>query len=318
MKIDNGCPAGSYWLTGSQAYKLMSLAQESLAGRVAVLHLSSISQKEFYGSGLNIPFSFSMEELNYRAKHRTQADVNEIYNRIFKGSLPAYLSNKFSNREVYYSSYLQTYIDRDIKEMISGVNTYHFLDFIRAAACRVGQQLNIHSIASDVGITDDTASRWLNVLEKSDIIFYLYPFSNNLLKRTIKTPKLYFFDTGLVAYLTKYSSPDILMNGSINGAILENYIVSEIRKTYLNSGIECMLHYYRDKDTKEIDLIIEENGFLHPIEIKKSSNPSLSMVSNFSVLKKSTIPIGIGCIISLKEQFTALDKDTLCIPAWMI
>ena len=202
--------------------------------------------------------------------------------------------------------------------MISGVNTFLFLDFIRAAACRVGQQLNIHSIASDVGITDDTASRWLTALEKSDIIFYLHPFSNNLLKRTIKTPKLYFFDTGLVTYLTKYTSPNILMNGSINSAILENYIVSEIRKTYLNSGIECILHYYRDKDTKEIDLIIEDNGLLHPIEIKKSSNPTISMVTNFSVLKKSTIPIGMGCIISLKEQFTALDKNILCVPVWMI
>ena len=318
MRIDNGAPAGSYWLTGSQAFKLMTLAKESLAGRVAILHLSSISQHEYYGNGKNRPFSVSVEEISKRTKERTPADVNEIYKRIFTGSLPGHISGKYTNRDVFYSSYLQTYIERDISEMITGVDKMKFLDFIRAAACRAGQQLNVHAIATDVGIANDTAARWLEALEKSDIIFYLNPYSNNLLKRTIKTPKLYFFDTGLVAYLTRYSSPEILMNGSINGSILENYIVSEIRKTYLNAGMECYLHYYRDKDSKEIDLIIESDGLLHPIEIKKASNTNLSMVSNFNILTKATIPTGLGAIICLKETFTALNKDVLVIPVWTI
>lgn len=318
MRIDNGAPAGSYWLTGSQAFKLMTLAQESLAGRVALLHLSSISQNEFYGSGENRPFSVSVEEINKRSKERIPTDVNGMFERVFKGTLPGHISGKFTNRDVFYSSYLQTYLERDVSEMIDGVDKVRFLDFIRAAACRAGQQLNVHAIASDVGIADDTASRWLEVLERSDIIFYLRPYSNNLLKRTVKIPKMYFFDTGLVAYLTRYSSPEILANGSINGAILENYIVSEIRKTYLNAGMECYLHYYRDKDTKEIDLIIESDGLLHPLEIKKAATASLSMVSNFSVLTKSSIPTGMGGILCLKESFTALNKDVLVIPAWTI
>lgn len=318
MRIDNGAPAGSYWLTGSQAFKLMTLAQESLAGRVALLHLSSISQNEFYGSGENRPFSVSVEEISKRSKERIPTDVNGMFERVFKGTLPGHISGKFTNRDVFYSSYLQTYLERDVSEMIDGVDKVRFLDFIRAAACRAGQQLNVHAIASDVGIADDTASRWLEVLERSDIIFYLRPYSNNLLKRTVKIPKMYFFDTGLVAYLTRYSSPEILANGSINGAILENYIVSEIRKTYLNAGMECYLHYYRDKDTKEIDLIIESDGLLHPLEIKKAATASLSMVSNFSVLTKSSIPTGMGGILCLKESFTALNKDVLVIPAWTI
>lgn len=318
MRIDNGAPAGSYWLTGSQAFKLMKLAQESLAGRVALLHLSSISQNEFYGSGENRPFSVSVEEIAKRSRERIPTDVNGMFERVFKGTMPGHISGKYTNRDVFYSSYLQTYLERDVSEMIDGVDKVRFLDFIRAAACRAGQQLNVHAIASDVGIADDTASRWLEVLEKSDIIFYLRPYSNNLLKRTVKIPKMYFFDTGLVAYLTRYSSPDILANGSINGAILENYIVSEIRKTYLNAGMECYLHYYRDKDTKEIDLIIVSDGLLHPLEIKKAATATLSMVSSFSVLTKSSIPTGIGGVLCLKESFTALNKDVLVIPAWTI
>ena len=318
MAIDNGAPAGSYWLTGSQAFRLMTLAQESLAGRVAVLHLSGISQKEMYGSGEITPFEVSLQSISTRKKNRQPADVNGIYERIFNGSLPALLSGKFTNRNVYYSSYLQTYISRDVKDEIEGVNETQFLDFIRACACRTGQLLNVHSIATDVGVSDQTAKRWLEVLEKSDVIFYLHPYSNNLLKRTVKAPKLYFFDTGLVAYLTRHSSPEILLSGAINGAILENYIVTEIRKTYLNMGEECYLHYYRDKDAKEIDLIIEADGLLHPLEIKKTSSPNLAMTANFSVLDKALLPVGMGAVICLKETFTALDSKTLVIPVWTI
>lgn len=318
MAIDNGAPAGSFWLTGSQTFKLMALAQETLAGRVALLHLSGISQKEMYGSGKNVPFEVSLQSMNDRKTNRQAADAIGIYERIWKGSLPALLSGKFTNRNVYYSSYLQTYISRDVKDEIEGVNETQFLDFIRACACRTGQLLNVHSIAADVNVADQTAKHWLAVLEKSDVIFYLHPYSNNLLKRTVKAPKLYFFDTGLVAYLTRHSSPEILQSGAINGAILENYIVSEIRKTYLNAGEECYLHYYRDKDAKEIDLIIEADGLLHPLEIKKTSSPNLAMTSAFGVLEKASLPVGMGAVICLKETFTALDKNTLVIPAWTI
>lgn len=318
IAIDNGAPAGNFWLTGSQSFKLMTLAQESLAGRVAVLHLSGISQKELYGKGENKPFTVSLERLSERKNNRTPCDVCAIYERIWNGSLPGLVSGKFTNRNVYYSSYLQTYISRDVKDEIEGVSETQFSDFIRAAACRAGQMLNVHSIATDIGVSDQTAKRWLDVLEKSDVIFYLHPYSGNLLKRTVKAPKMYFFDTGLVAYLTRHSSPEILQNSAINGAILENYIVTEIRKTYLNAGEECILHYYRDKDAKEIDLIIEADGKLHPLEIKKSSSPNLNMVTAFNVLKNAALPTGTGAVICLKETFTALDSQTLVIPAWMI
>ncbi|MBQ6922661.1 MAG: DUF4143 domain-containing protein, partial [Clostridia bacterium] len=150
------------------------------------------------------------------------------------------------------------------------------------------------------------------------IIFYLRPYANNLLKRTIKTPKVYFFDTGLVAYLTRYLSPDILMNGAINGAILENYIVSEIIKTYRNNAKECIIHYYRDKESNEIDLVMEDNGVLYPLEIKKTTNPATELVGTFKLLDKASLPRGNGAIVCLRETLSAIDRQNFIIPAWMI
>ena len=318
IAVDNGAEPGSFWLTGSQAFKLMELAQESLAGRIAILHMSSLSQHELFGNNETEPFTINIEALKRRKTTNTPADINSIYQRIWKGSLPGLASGKFTDRDIFYSSYIQTYIERDVSELIDRVDKILFSDFIRAAACRSGQMLNIHDIAQDVGVSDETAKRWLSVLEKSDIIFYLRPYSNNLLKRTIKTPKMYFFDTGLVAYLTRYSSPEILANGAINGAILENYVVSEIRKTYLNCGKECLLWYYRDKDSNEIDMVFESDGMLHPLEIKRSVNPPNEIIKAFSILDKGTVPRGQGAVLCMRPELSAINSDNFIIPIWMI
>ncbi len=318
IKIDNGAAPGDYWLTGSRAFKLMELAQESLAGRVAILHMSALSQSELYGDSSTAPLAISIPSIMERKSHLTSANPTEIYERIWKGAMPGHRSGRYTDRDVFYSSYIQTYIDRDVSDMIPGVDKLLYADFIRAAACRAGQMLNIHDIAQDVGVSDDTAKRWLAVLEKSAIIFYLRPYSNNLLKRTIKTPKMYFFDTGMVAYLTKYSSPEILMNGALNGAILENYIVAEIQKTYLNSAKDCLMHYYRDKECNEIDMVFESDGELHPIEIKKSTNPGTELIRAFKVLDKASMPRGTGAIVCLREEFSAIDRRHLILPVWMI
>lgn len=318
IEIDNGAEPGSFWLTGSQSFHMMELAQESLAGRVALLHMPSLSQHEIYGSGSNSPFSIDLNALKERATTHAPADMQEIYQRIWKGSMPGLISSRFSDRDVFYSSYLQTYIDRDVSELINLTDKLIFRDFIRAAACRIGQLLNIHAIAQDVGVSDDTAKRWFQVLEKSDIIFYLRPYSNNLLKRTVKTPKLYFFDTGLVAYLTKYSSPDILANGALNGAILENYVVSEVLKTYQNDAKECLLWYYRDKEMHEIDMIIESDGMLHPLEVKRSVNPGSKLIGAFDILNKGSVPKGKGALLCMRLTLSAANSDNYIIPIWMI
>lgn len=318
LAIDNGAEPGSFWLSGSQAFRMMELAQESLAGRVAILHMPSLSQHEIYGSGKNEPFVLDLEALKAREKLAVKTDLAGIYHRIWRGSMPGLVSGKFTDRDVFYSSYLQTYIERDVSELAEGIDKLLFYDFIRAAACRAGQMLNIHDIAGDVGVADDTAKRWLQVLEKSEIIFFLRPYSNNLLKRTVKTPKMYFFDTGLVAYLTKYITADILANGAMNGAILENYVVSEIVKTYHNAAKECLIWYYRDKNNDEIDMVMEANGELNPLEIKRSVNPGRELIRAFGVLDKGTLPRGKGAVLCMRPELSAIDRDNYIVPIWMI
>ena len=318
IRIDSGAAPGSYWLTGSQSFALMELAQESLAGRTAVLHMSALSQSELYGDGETSPLSLTLNSLQKRSTHLVPATATGIFERVWSGGMPGHKSGKYSDRDIFYSSYIQTYINRDVTDMLPGTDKLIFADFIRAAACRTGQMLNAHDIAQDVGVSDETAKRWLQVLEKSGVIFYLRPYSNNLLKRTVKTPKLYFFDTGLVAYLTKYSSPDILMNGALNGAILENYTVAEIRKTWLNCAKDTAFHYYRDKDTNEIDMVLESDGELHPLEIKKSTNPGTELASAFRVLDKGAVPRGAGAILCLRETLSAIDRSAFIVPIWMI
>ena len=319
MEIDNGAPAGSYLMTGSQMYELMRLAGESLAGRVAILRMSGLSQHEIYGSGECLPFTLSLDALQKRTLFGTPTDVTGQFERIWNGSLPAHISGKHENRDVFYSSYIDSYIDRDIREMVDLKDEFLFRDFIRAAACRAGEMLNVHALGLDVGVSDETAKIWLGYMEKSGVIFFLRPFSNNLLQRTIKkTPKLFFFDTGLVAHLTKYSSPEILMNGAINGSILENYVVSEIIKSFTNNGLEYYAHYYRDIDSKEVDMILESDGKLHPLEIKKTASPPMQLTSAFKTLDKASIPRGTGAVICTRKELSAFDKDTMIVPVWTI
>jgi len=318
IAIDNDAAPGSFWMTGSQAFRLMELAQESLAGRVAIMHMTSLSQHEIYSGGEHTPFEINVDMLKERTKTGAKASIGEIYERIWKGSLPGNISGKYPDRDMFYSSYLQSYIQRDIGDMVDRIDSLMFADFVRAAACRTGQLLNINDIAQDVGITHITAKRWLGLMEQSEVIFYLRPYSNNLLKRTIKTSKMYFFDTGLVAYLTKYSSPEILMNGAMNGAILENYVVSEIIKSYTSNGKQPLTYYYRDKDTKEVDMVLESDGEIHPIEIKKTASPSASLSGAFKVLDSGSMPRGTGAIICAKEELSAIDKTALIVPIWMI
>ena len=318
IAIDKKASPGSYLLTGSQSFKLMKLAGESLAGRVALIHFSPFSQHEIYSDVKLLPFKININDLLLRSNTYKEADIHEIYRRIFYGSMPNILNGKYTNLNLFYSSYLETYINRDINEENKINNNLKFLNFLTALAARIGQVLNIHNIAMECDISDDTAKRWLELILKSDVVYLLHPYSNNVLKRTIKSPKLYFFDTGLVAYLTKYHSHETLEVGSINGAILENYVINEIRKSYLNLGYEPPLYYYHDKDNNEIDLLIEADGFLHPIEIKKTSTPNPSMIKAFNILKKRLIPLGFGAIICSYSNISMLDNNTMIIPIWSI
>ena len=315
--VDKEQKKGDFWLTGSQVFSLMRGVQESLAGRVALLSLSSLSQAEAYG-GEEEMFTLDTESLLSRKKGRKLADAEEIFKRIFKGSMPAIVSGDITSTGIFYNSYLSTYIERDVKSLSDAIDSLKFLRFITALAARCSQMLNVSELARDAELNQKQVKDWLGILETLGILFYLYPYSNNLLKRLVKTPKVYFYDTGLVAYLTKWSSPETLASGAMSGAILENYVVSEIRKSYLDHGKEAFIYYYRDKDAKEIDLVLEQDGELHPIEIKKSANPASEILRVFPVLDKSSLKRGNGAVICLKTDLSAFNKENYIVPVWMI
>ena len=315
--VDSHQEPGAFWLTGSQIFKLMRGVQESLAGRVAVLSMTSLSQSEMSGAPMS-PFKINLDSLLSREKQRTKTDTYGIFERIYKGSMPAIASGINTNSQIFYSSYLSTYIERDVKELSNSIDSLKFLRFITAVAARCSQMLNIADIAVDADITQKQVKDWLQILEALGIIFYLHPYSNNLMKRLVKTPKLYFYDTGLVCYLTRWSNAEVLEYGAMNGAILENYVVSEIAKTYLNCGLEPYIYYYRDKDAKEIDIVLEQDGVLNPLEIKKTANPGSELTKVFTLLDKSSVPRGHGAIICMKPNVGAIDRENFIIPIWTI
>lgn len=317
MNVDKNSEPGLFWLTGSQVFKLMRGVQESLAGRVAVLSLTSLSQAEISGSTAE-PFTVDLEALAMRKAGRKEADAREIFERIYRGSMPAIVNGTNSNSQIFYRSYVSTYIERDVRELSESIDALKFFRFITAVAARCGQMVNVAEIAGDADINQVQAKNWLGILETLGIIFYLHPYSNNLLKRLVKTPKLYFYDTGLVCYLTKWSSAETLESGAMNGAILENYVVAEIRKTYLNCGKEPFLYYYRDKDAREIDIVLEHDGVLNPVEIKKTSNPGTELTKVFKLLDKSSVPRSKGAVICMKPALGAIDRDNYIVPVWVI
>lgn len=317
IEIDKNHNPGDFWLTGSQIFKLMSGVQESLAGRVAVLSMSSLSQREISGIESN-PFEINLDKLRLLADNIKPADTAEIFNRIWMGSMPALVSGQYKDRDIFYSGYVSTYIERDVRSLSGTIDSLKFFNFITAIAARAGQLVNYKSIADDADIDQVTVKNWLNIMETLGLIFYLHPYSNNVLKRTIKTPKLYFYDTGLVCYLTKWSSPETVMNGAMNGALLENYTVSEIIKSYQCSGVLPYIYYYRDRDAKEIDVIIERDGKLHPLEIKKTASPKKGITNVFEIIDKSPLQRGIGAVMCMSEKLGAFDKNNLIVPIWMI
>lgn len=323
IAVDNGAEPGMFWLASSQIFpELTSLCESSMEG-VAACSLSFLSQHEMYGSGKQAPFSVHLNALVQRKRTHSPADLKDLYERIWKGAMPEYIcgaakSGKPGDWNAFYNGYLQSYIERDAGELVSLADKMQFGDFIRAAACRVGQMLNLHQIAQEVLISDDTARRWLQVLERTHLVFCLYPYQDPKLRRVIKAPKLFFFDTGLAAYLTRYASPDILMNGALSGGILENYAVAEIMKSYAADRNGCRFWYYRDKEGKEIDLILERDGWLCPLEVKRSANPEQKGIRVFSILDKASLPRERGGVLCLRADLSAFNSNDLMIPIWMI
>ena len=314
IQVDTRKQNGDYWLSGSQVFKLMRGVNESLAGRVGLLDLFPLSQNEIYNHKVCSPLNINMEHLRERTDGIPNAAPTDIFNRIFNGGMPQLIAERADNRERFYESYIRTYIERDVRDLSGDMDVLKFYGFMVAVAARTVQLINYKSIADDAEIDQVTVKNWLNILETLGIIFYLHPYSNNLLKRTIKSPKLYFYDSGLAAHLARWNSVEALMNGAQAAALLENFVVSEITKGYYNSGKTPHLFYFRDKDSKEIDLLWEMNGTLYPLEIKKTSNPDVRLTKVFGLLEKSEKLLGNDGVVCLYDNFMPLGKGNFVIP----
>lgn len=318
IMVDERHQPGDFWLTGSQLFKMMGGVQESLAGRVALLHLSPLSQSEIMKRPPEPPFSLELSLLSERQNGRQMLSTPEVFQHIHQGGMPALVTGTYSNASIFYSSYIDTYMERDVRRLSNDIDSLKFLRFLRSVAARTSQQVNYKGIADDAEIDQTTAKNWLHVLEALGIIFLLEPYSNNVLKRTVSTPKLYFYDSGIVCYLTRWSSPETAMEGAMSGALLENYTVAEIIKTYQNAGQEPFLYYYRDKDAREIDLILERDGKLFPIEIKKMASPPKKLTKVFDLIDKSPLQRGTGAILCMADQLGAFDQNNLIVPISLI
>ena len=315
--IDEHHNPGDFWMTGSQIFRLMRGVQESLAGRVALLHMSPLSQREIMGAPC-VPFDTDFDRLLAEKEQLPAVTAPELFERLWLGSMPGIVSGQYPDRNVFYSSYLSTYVERDVRDLSGSVDALKFTRFITAVAAHASQLLNYNALAEDADIDIQTAKAWVNILETLGIIFLLHPYSNNVLKRTIKTPKVYFYDTGLVCYLTRWSSPEVAESGAMSGALLENYTVSEIMKSYQNAGREPYLYFYRDRDAKEIDVILEGDGKLCPLEIKKTATPDKRLTRVFGVIDKAPLQRGTGAVLCMADKFSAFDSDNLIVPIWMI
>ena len=311
INVDKENKNGMYWLTGSQQFHLMKNVSESLAGRVGIINLNSLMYSEIVEN--NRKELFDPAKLN-EMKTMPKIDVNKLYEIIYKGGMPTLYMEKEMSRDIYFSSYVDTYISRDVRELTEIGNELSFRKFIISVASRTGEQLNYTALANDALISVPTAVRWMSILVTSGLVYLLEPYMNSELKRITHLPKIVFMDTGLSAYLSGYTSARELQLSSNSGHYLETFIVSEIIKAYNARGITPNLYYYRDKEKNEIDLIFYKNNKLYPLEIKKTAIPKKEMIKNFSKLDKAKKEIGTGGIICFYDILTKLDESNYIIP----
>lgn len=317
LLVDRDKRNGLFWLTGSQKFALMRGITESLAGRVAIVELLGLSQAELERrAALSQPFVPAAQWIAAARVASTQPPkpLMAIFQQIWLGSFPRLIEQGFSMREVFYRSYIQTYIGRDVQDVLKVTDQMAFNRFLAAVAARTGQLLNYANLARDVDIDSKTAKAWLSVLETSGLVFLLQPYHTNVTKRMVKTPKLYFLDTGLAAYLTKWPDAASLAVGSMSGAMLETWVVSEILKSYWHNGLEAHLYFYRDTDQQEVDLLIEQGDTLYPAEIKKTASPSQNARRQFAVLDKLGKTIGPGAVLCLVERDIPLSQTVTAVP----
>lgn len=329
MSVDRSKQKGDFWITGSQVFQLMKNVSESLAGRVGIINLLGLSDAEIYQEPSE-PFTTDAGYLMKRLSVAKPRGLNEIYQRIFKGSMPELYADAAIDWESYYRSYVNTYLYRDIRDLAQVADEMQFYHFMTIVAAQTSKPVAYEELANAAGISAPTAKKWLSILVSSHIVALIHPYHNNALKRIVKMPLLHFLDTGLAAYLLKWGNPEALERGAMSGAFFESYVFSEIYKSYLNAGKEPPIFYYRDKDQKEIDLLLYQNGILSPIEIKKAASPGKAAIKNFHVLdsirtaetlvglETLKTEIGTGSVICMANDLLPVDEKNWYVPVWLI
>ena len=320
MKIlcDESEGTGLFWLTGSQRFEMMSNVRETLAGRIGILELYSFSKNEKDSIEFENELDFSLSCLQARQSKALRNDVINVFRHIWRGGMPQVLNADAEQRQEYYNSYVNTYLMRDAAEYGGVTDTLRFGKFLTACAALISEQVNYKTLSDAAEISQPTAKDWLRLLESMGIVFLLRPYANNALKRLTKAPKLYMLDTGLAAHLSMWLTSDTLMNGAASGHYFENYVVAEMLKSFAYSQTKANMTYYRDANAKEIDIFIEANNTIHPLEIKKSANPDRREVRKFSVLDKATVQRGSGGIICMCEEVVPIDSKNYFIPCNLI
>lgn len=311
---DESEDTGLFWLTGSEQFSMMKNITESLAGRIGIMTLYPLSISEINNVRLDAPLDFSLDNLVKREKHTEPFDLNTVFMQIWKGGMPQVQLADDQQRSLYYSSYISTYLMRDVVSAGGVTDEIRFKKFLTACAANTSQQLNLANLAMITEVSHPTAKSWLALLERLHIVYLLEPYANNKLKRLAKTPKLYFWDTGLCCYLAKWLSADTLINGNASGYYFENYAVTELLKDLEYNSVNYDISYFRDSNSKEIDIFLEIGGKIHPLEIKLSASPDRREIKKYSILDANSIPRGNGGIICMSPTVIPIDENNYYIP----
>ena len=295
MLLDASQQKGQFFLSGSQQFHMLKNVSESLAGRVGLLQLHGLSLREIHGVSFRQPSLPAPAYLEQRRHDIAHIEYNALWKHIQRGSMAAMVAQPAMETQdavaqewqMFYAAYTKSFIERDVRHLTQVGDEMKFLRFTTAIAASTAQLMNYASIARDVGVSQPTVERWVSILRASHLVYLLKPYHNNITKRAVKTPKMYFLDTGLAAYLTRWNTPEALRNGAMSGAFFETFVVAEVLKSYANAGIlEPPLYFYRDKDMREIDLLIMDGDTVYPTEIKKHADPNRSDVAAFSLLDR--------------------------------
>lgn len=315
---DESEDTGLFWLTGSEQFSMMKNVTESLAGRIGIMSLYPLSMCEINNVTFDAPLDFTVDALVKREQQAKPFDLNSVFMQIWKGGMPQVQKADSEQRSLYFSSYIDTYLMRDVVAAGGVTDEVRFKKFLTACAANTSQQLNFANLAMISEISQPTAKSWLALLERLHIVYLLTPYANNKLKRLAKTPKLYFWDTGLCSYLAKWLSVDTLLNGNASGYYFENFVVTELIKDLEYHSVNYDISYFRDSNSKEIDIFLESEGKIHPLEIKLSASPDKREIKKYSVLDTNGIPRGNGGIICMSPTVIPIDESNSYIPVNVI